>query len=77
MNITCGMVEGMTHQEREIYFAHMEKRHREEREYMDARKQELIAYKKSLIEEVMAKHPENDREYLQKLTTHALEILTY
>ena len=68
---------GMTPQEKDIYFAHMEKRHREEREKFEYEKQQLIAYKQSLIEDIMKSNPNQDAEYLRKLTTRSLERICY
>lgn len=75
MNITNTITDGMTPQEKEIYFAHMEKRHREEREKLDAEKARLNAYKQSLIEEILEKHPEFTYEALIKKTTRVLEYM--
>lgn len=68
---------GMTPQDKEIYFAHMEKRHREEQEKLEAEKQHLRAYKQSLIEDIMKSNPTQDIEYLRKLTTRSLERICY
>ena len=46
---------GMTPQEKEIYFAHMEKRHREEAEKIRLEKERTRAYKESLIQDILAK----------------------
>lgn len=64
---------GMTPQEKEIYFAHMEKRHREEAEKVQAERERLQAYKQSLIEDILNSNPNAKREDLQKLTTRTLE----
>ena len=77
MNITCSITNGMTPQEKKIYFVHMEKRHREEAEKIDAEKERLRTYKQSLIEDIMKANPESDIEYLQKLTTRSLERIAY
>ena len=45
---------GMTPQEKEIYFAHMEKRHREEAEKIRLEKERTRAYKESLIQDILA-----------------------
>ena len=43
MNITNSITNGMTPQEKDIYFKHMEKRHREEKEKLDAQKSIIFA----------------------------------
>lgn len=72
MNIN-EITNGMTPQEKEIYFAHMEKRHREEAERVQAEKERLKAYKESLIEDIIKSKPNADIEKLRKMTTRALE----
>lgn len=64
---------GMTPQEKEIYFAHMEKRHKEEQEKIDLERQQLKAYKESLIEDIMKHNPNADYEQLKRMTTRTLE----
>ena len=64
---------GMTPQEKEIYFAHQEKRHREEQEKIEQEKAQLRAYKESLIEDIMKHNPNADYEALKKMTTRTLE----
>ncbi len=64
---------GMTPQEKEIYFAHQEKRHREENEKLDLEKAQLKTYKESLIEDILKHNPSFSREELQKMTTRTLE----
>ena len=64
---------GMTPQEKEIYFAHQEKRHREEAEKIEQEKAQLRAYKESLIEDIMKRNPNAKYEELQKMTTRTLE----
>lgn len=44
---------GMTPQEKEIYFAHQEKRHREEAEKIEQEKAQLRAYKEKLIDDIL------------------------
>lgn len=72
MNIN-EITSGMTPQEKEIYFAHMEKRHREEAERVQAEKERLKAYKESLIEDIMKSKPNADIEELRKMTIRSLE----
>ena len=64
---------GMTPQEKEIYFAHQEKRHREEAEKIEQEKAQLRAYKESLIADIMKHKPNADYEALKKMTTRKLE----
>lgn len=64
---------GMTPQEKEIYFAHQEKRHREEAEKIEQEKTQLRAYKESLIEDIMRHNPNADYEALKRMTTRTLE----
>lgn len=64
---------GMTPQEKEIYFAHQEKRHREEAEKIEQEKAQLRAYKESLIEDIMRHNPNADYEALKRMTTRTLE----
>ena len=52
MNIN-EITQGMTPQEKDIYFSHMEKRHREEQEKIEAEKLRLCEYKKTLIKDIM------------------------
>ena len=75
MNITPNTTAGMTPQEKDIFFAHQEKRHREEREYLDARKHEMQVYRKSLIDEILSgANPFNlTAEDLERKSTRALE----
>jgi hypothetical protein len=64
---------GMTPQEKEIYFSHMEKRHREEAEKVELERQQLKTYKESLIEDILKSKPGSDIEYLKKLSVRSLE----
>lgn len=64
---------GMTPQEKDIYFAHMEKRHREEQEKIQLERAQLRTYKESLIEDIMKSNPDSDIEYLKKLSVRSLE----
>lgn len=68
---------GMTTQEKEIYFAHMEKRHREEAEKVQAEKERLKAYKECLIEDILKSKPDYPLEELKKMTTRTLERIAY
>lgn len=73
MNITAYITEGMTAQEKEIYFEHMRKRHQLEQLKLIEEKQELLSWKRSLIDEIIAKNPEYEIKELQKMTTRRLE----
>ena len=64
---------GMTPQEKDIYFKHQEKRHREEQEKIDLEKQQLRAYKETLIADIMKHNPNADYEALKRMTTRTLE----
>lgn len=68
---------GMTPQEKEIYFNHMEKRHREEAEKLEAEKAHLKAYKQSLIEDILRSKPDFPIDKLQRMTTRTLERIAY
>lgn len=62
----------MTPQEKEIYFAHQEKRHREEAEKVEMERERLRAYKNSLISEIMEK---SDRFTLEELVSKSIRTL--
>lgn len=64
---------GMTPQEKDVYFAHMEKRHKEELEKVELERAQTRAYKESLIEDIMKSKPDSDVEYLKKLSIRSLE----
>lgn len=68
---------GMTPQEKEIYFAHQEKRHREEAEKLEAERERLKAYKQSLIEDIIKHKPDYPLDQLQRMTTRTLERIAY
>ena len=68
---------GMTPQEKEIYFAHMKKRHREEAEKIQDERERLKAYKESLIEDIVKRCPNVDVECLRKKTTRTLERMAW
>ena len=75
MNITNDITTGMTPQEKEIYFAHMEKRHREEKERMDTERERLKAYKESLIADILKSTDRFTEEELRKKPTRVLEMI--
>ena len=64
---------GMNPQEKEIYFKHMEKRHREEQEKLQVEKAQLKTYKESLIEDLMKRSPKYCYADLAKLSIRSLE----
>lgn len=64
---------GMTPQEKDIYFAHQEKRHREEAEKLECEKAQLRAYKESLIEDIMNHKPNANYDALKKMSIRSLE----
>lgn len=68
---------GMTPQEKEIYFSHMEKRHREEMEKVQAERVRLRAYKESLIEDILKGTNKYTAEELKKKTIRTLEYLIF
>lgn len=74
MNIN-DITSGMTPQEKEIYFKHMEKRHREEKEKLEAEKAHLRAYKESLIEDILKVTDRYTVEELRKKSTRVLEMM--
>lgn len=76
MNVN-DIVVGMTPQKKEIYFSHMEKRHREEAEKMEAERELLQTYKQSLIEDIIKHKPDYPLDQLQRMTTRTLERIAY
>lgn len=66
---------GMTPQEKEIYFRHMEKRHAEETEKVKDEKLRLREYKDSLIEDILKLKPDYSREELAGKMTRTLEMI--
>lgn len=73
MNITPNTVDGMTPQEKEIYFAHMEKRHKEEKEKLEYEKERAKAYKESLINDILNSGTCYSKEELMKKPIRTLE----
>lgn len=73
MNITCTITNDMTPQEKEIYFAHMEKRHAEEAEKIANEKERMKSYKESLIEDILKIRPDYPIDQLTGKTTRTLE----
>lgn len=53
MNITPAVVDGMTPQEKDSYFKHMEMRHEQERVKLNDEKAELADYRAKLIEYIL------------------------
>ena len=75
MNITNSITNGMTPQEKDIYFKHMEKRHREEKEKLDAEKERLSAYKEKLIEDILKCRNDFTYDELKKKPIRVLEMI--
>ena len=66
---------GMTPQEKDIYFKHMEKRHREEKEKLDAEKDRLKAYKEKLIEDILKCRNDYTYDELKNKPIRVLEMI--
>lgn len=66
---------GMTPQDKEIYFAHQEKRHREEQEKIEQERMQLRAYKEKLIDDILRSNKNFTHEELQKKSIRTLEII--
>lgn len=64
---------GMTPQEKETYFEHLEKRQREEAAKIDAEKAAMKAYKERLIENILKNHNDFTYEELSKKSVRTLE----
>ena len=72
MNIN-DITNGMTPQEKEIYFRHQEMRHREEKEKLDAEKERLKVYKEKLIEDILKSRSDFTYDELKKKPIRVLE----
>ena len=66
---------GMTPQEKDIYFKHMEKRHREEKEKLDAEKDRLKTYKEKLIEDILKCRNDFTYDELKNKPIRVLEMI--
>ena len=64
---------GMTPQDKDIYFQHQEKRHREEAEKIELEKAQLRAYKEMLIEDILKDNKNYTYEELKKMSIRTLE----
>ena len=64
---------GMTPQDKDIYFKHMEKRHREEAEKLEAEKEQLRSYKEALINDILETNKNFTYEELKKMSIRTLE----
>lgn len=73
MNITCNTVNGMTPQEKEQFFLHIEKRHAEEQEKINDEKARRLAYKAQLINDILEWRSDFTREALLKKDIRTLE----
>ena len=66
---------GMTPQEKEIYFAHMEKRHKEEGEKIQLERERTRAYKESLIQDILAKGYNHNRYTEEQLRSKSIRAV--
>lgn len=66
---------GMTPQEKDTYFAHMEKRHREEAEKIQCERERTRAYKDSLIQDILKSGNNYTEEELRKKSVRSLEMM--
>lgn len=66
---------GMTPQEKDIYFAHQEKRHREEAEKLELEKAHLRAYKERLIMDILERNKHFSYEELKTKSIRTLEMI--
>lgn len=73
MNITSQITFGMNSEEKEIFFAHMERRHRFEAEKIEAEKLALKSYRLDLIDDILRMSNNFKRENLMKCSTSTLE----
>ncbi len=64
---------GMTPQEKDVYFEHQAKRHREEQEKVEIEKAQLKTYKETLIEDIMKINSKFTYEELKKKSVRTLE----
>ena len=64
---------GMTPQEKDIDFAHQEKRHREEVEKLEQEKAQLRAYKESIIQDILKSNSNFTYEELKRMSIRTLE----
>ena len=76
MNITSTIIDGMTPQEKETYFKHMEKRHKEEDERNQAEKDKLLVYKEMLILDILKSQSSLSYERLKKKSIRVLEKMS-
>ena len=67
------MTLGLTPQEKETYFEHLEKRHQEEAEKVDAEKAKLKTYKNDLIRDILKDRKDFTYEELAKKSVRTLE----
>ena len=64
---------GMTPQEKNVYFEHQAKRHREEQEKEEQEKAQLKTYKEALIEDIMKINSKFTYEEIKKKSIRTLE----
>ncbi len=63
----------MTPQDKEIYFAHQKKRHREEQEKIEQERVQLKSYKDILIEDILKINQNFTYEELKRKSIRVLE----
>lgn len=68
---------GMTPQDKEIYFQHMEKRHREEAEKIELEKTQLRTYKENLVADILKDNVMYTYDELMKMSVRTLERIYY
>lgn len=73
MNITPNVIAERTPQEKEIFFKHQEIRHKQEAEKLEQEKQDLLSYKRKLIEDVLRFRPDLDSECVKRMSIRTLE----
>lgn len=66
---------GMTPQEKETYFKHMKKRHREEQEKIDSEKERMRDYKEHLIQDILKSRNDFTYDELKKKSIRSLEMI--
>lgn len=66
---------GMTPQEKNVYFKHMEKRHREDQERIQAERESNKTYREILIADILESDRNEDLETLKKYSIRTLEMM--
>lgn len=70
-NITMGM----TSQEKQVYFNHLEKRTSEEQERVNAQRKRVAIYRESLIAEILNCNSNFTKEQLNGMRLSSLEMI--